>query len=81
MPNIVRAISVNVIERRCSMRIGSPSGSGSGSPDTGVVRPDDARPVVPDDLRSMTVTQVGDLGDPQLARALSVVASAIAPAS
>jgi carboxyl-terminal processing protease len=50
-------------------------------PDVTVERPDDARPVVPDDLRSMTAAQVNDLGDPQLARALSVVASAIAPAS
>ena len=50
-------------------------------PDVTVERPDDARPVVPDDLRSMTAAQVRDLGDPQLARALSVVASAIAPAS
>ena len=50
-------------------------------PDVTVQRPDDVRPVVPDDLRSMGATQVGDLGDPQLARAISVVASAIAPAS
>jgi C-terminal processing protease CtpA/Prc len=50
-------------------------------PDVTVERPDDVRPVVPDDLRSMSAAQVGDLGDPQLARALSVVASAIAPAN
>jgi carboxyl-terminal processing protease len=50
-------------------------------PDVSVERPDDVRPVVPDDLRSMTATQVVDLADPQLARALSVVASATAPAS
>lgn len=50
-------------------------------PDVSVERPDDVRPVVPDDLRSMTAAQVNDLADPQLARALSVVASAIAPAS
>jgi carboxyl-terminal processing protease len=50
-------------------------------PDVTVERPDDVRPVVPDDLRSMSAAQVGDLGDPQLARALSVVASAVAPAS
>jgi carboxyl-terminal processing protease len=50
-------------------------------PDVTVERPDDVRPVIPDDLRSMSVAQVGDLADPQLARALSLVASAIAPAS
>jgi carboxyl-terminal processing protease len=50
-------------------------------PDVSVERPDDVRPVVPDDLRSMTASQVNDLADPQLARALSVVASATAPAS
>lgn len=50
-------------------------------PDLAIDRPDDVRPVVPDDLRSMTPAQVDDLGDPQLARALSVVASASVPAS
>lgn len=50
-------------------------------PDVSVERPDDVRPVVPDDLRSMTAAQANDLADPQLARALSVVASADAPAS
>lgn len=50
-------------------------------PDVVVERPDDVRPVVPDDLRSMTAAQVDALGDPQLARALSVVASAVVPAS
>jgi carboxyl-terminal processing protease len=50
-------------------------------PDISVELPDDVRPVVPDDLRSMTTAQVNDLDDPQLARALSVVASATAPAS
>jgi C-terminal processing protease CtpA/Prc len=50
-------------------------------PDVVVERPDDVRPVVPDDLRSMTAAQVDTLGDPQLARALSVVASATVPAS
>ena len=50
-------------------------------PDVSVERPDEVRPVIPDDLRSMTAAQLNDLADPQLARALSVVASAIAPAS
>ena len=50
-------------------------------PDLSVERPDDVRPVVPDDLRSMTAAQVDDLGDPQLKRALSVVASVDVPAS
>jgi carboxyl-terminal processing protease len=50
-------------------------------PDVVVERPDDVRPVVPDELRSMTSAEIGDLTDPQLARALTVVASATAPAS
>ena len=51
------------------------------TPDVVVERADDVRPLVPDDLRTMTPEQVGKLTDPQLARALSVVASASAPAS
>jgi carboxyl-terminal processing protease len=50
-------------------------------PDVTVERADDVRPVVPADLRSMTPAQVDDLGDPQVARALSVVATITAPAS
>ncbi|MDO8483485.1 MAG: S41 family peptidase [Candidatus Limnocylindrales bacterium] len=50
-------------------------------PDVVVERADDVRPLVPDDLRSMTSAQVDSLTDPQLARALSVVALAVAPAS
>jgi carboxyl-terminal processing protease len=50
-------------------------------PDVAVERPDDVRPVVPDDLRSMTPAQADDVSDPQLARALTVVASATAPAT
>jgi carboxyl-terminal processing protease len=50
-------------------------------PDVVVERGDDVRPVLPDDLRSMTAAQTGSLADPQLARALSAVASAEAPAT
>lgn len=50
-------------------------------PDLVVERPDDVRPVVPDDLRSLTAAQVADLGDPQVARAITLVASANVPAS
>jgi len=50
-------------------------------PDVTVERPDDVRPVVPDDLRSMTSAEADSLTDPQLARALAVVASATAPAT
>jgi carboxyl-terminal processing protease len=49
-------------------------------PDVRVARADDVRPVLPDDLRDLTVAQVGQLADPQLTRALTVVASAEAPA-
>jgi carboxyl-terminal processing protease len=49
-------------------------------PDVTVERADDVRPVVPDDLRTMTSSDVDALEDPQLARALTVVASATAPA-
>ncbi len=50
-------------------------------PDVVVERADDVRPILPDDLRTMTAAQAGDFTDPQLARALNVVASAEAPAS
>jgi carboxyl-terminal processing protease len=50
-------------------------------PDVLVERADDVRPLVPDDLRTMTAAQAASLADPQLTRALSVVASAVAPAS
>jgi carboxyl-terminal processing protease len=50
-------------------------------PDVTVERADDVRPVVPDDLRSMTPAEIDDLADPQLARALTAVASATAPAT
>jgi carboxyl-terminal processing protease len=50
-------------------------------PDITVELPDDARPVVPSDLQTMTPAQVGDLTDPQVARALSVVALISTPAS
>jgi carboxyl-terminal processing protease len=50
-------------------------------PDVAVERADDVRPILPDDLRTMTAVQAGSLTDPQLARALSVVASAEVPAT
>jgi carboxyl-terminal processing protease len=50
-------------------------------PDVMVDRADDVRPILPDDLRTMTAAEAGHLTDPQLARAVSVVASAGAPAS
>jgi carboxyl-terminal processing protease len=50
-------------------------------PDVVVERADDVRPIVPDDLRAMTEAQVDDLTDPQLARALTLVASATVPAT
>jgi carboxyl-terminal processing protease len=50
-------------------------------PDVTVERPDDVRPLVPDDLRSMTSAEADNLTDPQLVRALTVVASATAPAT
>ena len=45
-------------------------------PDVTVERAADVRPLVPDDLRTMTPEEVGDLTDPQLARALTLVALA-----
>ncbi len=50
-------------------------------PDVVVERADDVRPLIPDDLRTMTPAQAGELTDPQLARALTAVASATIPAS
>lgn len=50
-------------------------------PDVTVERPDDVRPVVPDDLRDMTAAEVGNLSDPQLAQALTVVAAIESPAT
>lgn len=50
-------------------------------PDVKVDRADTVRPVVPDDLRTMTAVEASRVDDPQVARALSAVASAAAPAS
>lgn len=50
-------------------------------PDVLVERADDIRPVAPDDLRKLAVAEVGKLTDPQLTRALTVVAAAATPAS
>ncbi len=49
-------------------------------PDVVIERPADALPLVPDDVGGMTVGQINRLTDPQLARALTLVASAVAPA-
>jgi carboxyl-terminal processing protease len=51
------------------------------APDVSVPRASDVRPVVPDDLRTMTAAQAAHLADPQVARALTVVASVTVPAS
>jgi carboxyl-terminal processing protease len=50
-------------------------------PDVSVARAEDVRPIVPDDLRTMTAADADDLTDPQLARALAVVAEATVPAT
>lgn len=50
-------------------------------PDVIVDRAADVRPLVPDDLRTMTSSEANDLEDPQLARAVTVVAAATAPAT
>jgi carboxyl-terminal processing protease len=50
-------------------------------PDVAVARPDDVRPLLPEDVRSMTTAQARDVADPQLARAFEVVASAATPPS
>ncbi len=49
-------------------------------PDVVVKRADGIRPLAPDDVRKMTAGQVEGLTDPQLARALGLVAAAIVPA-
>jgi carboxyl-terminal processing protease len=45
-------------------------------PDVAVERAADVAPVVPDDLSTMTNAQAGNLGDPQLKRALVLVSAA-----
>jgi carboxyl-terminal processing protease len=50
-------------------------------PDVKVERADTVRPIVPDDLRTMTASQASHVDDPQVARALTSVASAEVPAS
>ena len=49
-------------------------------PDVPVDRAADVPAILPDDLRTMSVTGVGALADPQLARALTLVAAVEAPA-
>jgi carboxyl-terminal processing protease len=46
------------------------------APDVVVERPAAVTPLVPDDLRSMSPSQVADLADPQLSRSILLVASA-----
>ena len=48
------------------------------TPDVIVERPTTVIPLVPDDVRKLTAAQVGTIADPQLARALSLVATATA---
>jgi carboxyl-terminal processing protease len=48
-------------------------------PDVVVERPDEVRPLLPDDFRSLTPAEANARLDPQLERALSVVAQAVAP--
>jgi carboxyl-terminal processing protease len=50
-------------------------------PDLVVERPDDVRPLLPDDFRNLTAAQANSRIDPQLERALGVVAEAMPPAS
>jgi carboxyl-terminal processing protease len=45
------------------------------APDVVVARPAEIDPVVPDDLRSMSAAEVAEIADPQLARALELVAT------
>ena len=45
-------------------------------PDQTVARPADTNPVVPDDLRTMTAAQAKKIADPQLVKALELVAKA-----
>lgn len=49
-------------------------------PDVLVERAADVRPLVPEDLRNVSAGQVSALTDPQLARALTLVATVAAPA-
>ena len=44
------------------------------SPDVAVARPAESTPILPDDIRSMTAAQVSAIADPQVARALTLVA-------
>jgi carboxyl-terminal processing protease len=44
-------------------------------PDIAVERPDGVDAIVPDDLRTMSAERVEAIADPQLARALGLVAS------
>ena len=44
------------------------------SPDVEVARPAESTPLLPDDIRSMTAAQISSIADPQVARALSLVA-------
>jgi carboxyl-terminal processing protease len=46
------------------------------APDVVVERAADVKPVVPDDLRSMSAAEVGSIKDPQLKKAIDLVASA-----
>jgi carboxyl-terminal processing protease len=45
-------------------------------PDVAIARPADSQPVVPDDLRSMSAAQAASIKDPQLVKALELVATA-----
>lgn len=49
-------------------------------PDIVVERPDETRPLLPDDFRGLTAAEANARVDPQLERALSVIADAVAPA-
>jgi len=46
------------------------------APDVTVTRADTILPTVPDDLRTMTAVEVAQLKDPQLKKALELVAAA-----
>jgi carboxyl-terminal processing protease len=46
------------------------------TPDVAVERPDDVAPVVPDDIRSMSADEIDAIADPQLKRAVDLVAEA-----
>jgi carboxyl-terminal processing protease len=45
------------------------------APDVEVALGDDVEPLLPDDVRELTPAQVDAIGDPQLARALELVAA------